>query len=47
MKLHEDLEKVLISEEEIKRRVAEMGRQITEDYKDDPEPLVLVCILKG
>ena len=47
MKLHGDLEKVLISEQEIKRRVAEMGRQIGEDYRDDSAPLVLVCILKG
>lgn len=47
MKLHEDLERILISKEEISRRVAEMGQQISQDYKDASEPLVLVCILKG
>lgn len=36
---------VLISEEQIAKRVAELGTQITEDYKG--EPLVLIGILKG
>lgn len=43
--MHEALEKVLISEEQIRERVREMGRQITEDYRG--EKLVVVCILKG
>ena len=47
MKMYEDLEKILITEEEIRTRVAELGRAITEEYKDAPEPIVLVCILKG
>ena len=37
--------RVLISDEEIKQRVAAIGAQITKDYKDNP-PL-LVCVLKG
>jgi hypoxanthine phosphoribosyltransferase len=36
---------VLISEEEIRRRVAELGRQISSDYAD--KDLVVVGVLKG
>lgn len=37
--------KILFSEEDIRRRVAEMGQKINEDYKD--KELVVVSILKG
>lgn len=37
--------KVLISEEEIRRRICELGRQISSDYSG--ESLLLVGILKG
>ena len=47
MKLYGDLEKILITADEIKARVAELGQAITEEYRDAPEPIVLVCILKG
>ena len=47
MILHGDLERILISAEDIKKRVAELGQAITEEYKDAEEPIVLVCILKG
>ena len=40
-----DLAKVLISQEDIQRRVAEMGQAIARDY-EGKEP-ILVCILKG
>ena len=40
-----DILKVLISEEEIKEKVQEMGRQISEDYKD--KNLLMVSVLKG
>ena len=43
--LEQDVEKVLISEEELKRRIAEMGRQITQEYQG--ELLTIVGILKG
>lgn len=43
--LEQDVEKVLISEEELKRRITEMGRQITQEYH--AEPLTIVGILKG
>lgn len=36
---------VLISEEEVKKRVTEMGRQITEDYAG--KELLVICVLKG
>lgn len=35
-----------IKAEEIKKRVEELGREITEAYPDD-SPLVCVCVLKG
>jgi len=40
-----DLERVLISEEDIRAKVQELGRKITEDFKG--ESLTVVCILKG
>lgn len=43
--MHKDVERVLISEEELKAKVAELGKQISEDYRG--KPLLLVCILKG
>lgn len=39
--------KTLISEEQIQKRVKELGEQITNDYKDDDAPMVVVGILKG
>lgn len=43
--MHQDLEKVLISQEEINQAVVRMGRQITQDYAGKRP--VFVCILKG
>ena len=37
---------VMISEEEIKARLSEIGAKISEDYKGCEE-LVLICVLKG
>ena len=36
---------VVLSDETIQARIAELGAKITQDYADDP-PL-LVCVLKG
>jgi len=36
---------ILISEEEIKKRVKELGKQITQDYRG--KELCLICVLKG
>jgi hypoxanthine phosphoribosyltransferase len=39
---------VLVSAEQLQRRVAELGREITADYRDGPsQPLLLVGVLKG
>lgn len=40
-----DVERVLYTEDELKARVEELGREITADYAG--EPLMLVCILRG
>lgn len=40
-----DISYVLFSEETIKARVAEMGKELTEEYKDKAP--IMVCILKG
>ncbi len=42
---HDFLGEVLISEEQIARRVAELGAEISRDYRDGN--LLLVCILRG
>jgi len=43
--MHKDIQKVLISEEEIAKRVKELGTQLTEEYKG--KDLMVVGILKG
>ena len=42
-----DVEKVLLSEEEISKTVAELGKKITDEYKNSDKPLVVIVILKG
>lgn len=44
-KLDPKIEKVLISEQEIKTRITELGEQITRDYKG--EEIVVIGILRG
>ncbi|HOF99829.1 MAG TPA: hypoxanthine phosphoribosyltransferase [Clostridia bacterium] len=43
--MNRDIDHVLISAEQIGRRVRELGAQISEDYEG--KDVVLVCILKG
>lgn len=45
--MHEDLERVLIPEQELLRRVRQMGQQIAATYQDSPHGLVIVPILSG
>lgn len=45
MDLHNDIEKILISETEIEAIVTDIAKKISEDYKD--KKLLLLCILKG
>ena len=41
------VEKVLVTQEEIMKRCAEMGKQISEDYKNKKEIPLVVGLLKG
>lgn len=43
--LHPDIDKVLITEDEIQTKVAEMGKRISDDYRD--KDLLLIGVLKG
>jgi len=45
MDLHADISHVVISEDEIRQRVHELGAQISADYGD--EPVLLVAVLRG
>lgn len=40
-----EIKKILVSREEIAKRVSELGKQISEDYKG--ESVTLVCTLRG
>lgn len=42
---HEFLDEILLDEDTIQRRVAELGAQISQDYQD--QDLFVVCILRG
>ncbi len=43
--MHQDMKEVLFTKEQIHNKVKELGKKITEDYKD--KDLMLICILKG
>ncbi len=43
--LKDDVAEILITEEELKARIAELGKAISEDYRG--QDLVLLCVLKG
>ena len=40
-----NIKRVLISEQDIAKRIDELGRQITEDYREDPP--VMIGVVKG
>lgn len=42
-----DVERILLSEADLQKIVARIGKQITEDYRDSACPLLLVGVLKG
>jgi hypoxanthine phosphoribosyltransferase len=42
---HEFLDEILIDEDKLQERIAELGAEISRDYKD--KDLLLVCILRG
>lgn len=43
---HEFLEEVLIPEDKLQKRISELGRQISDDYAEK-QNLLLICILRG
>ena len=43
--MHDDIERVLFTEEQLKSRVREMGAQITADYHD--KELLVISVLRG
>lgn len=43
--MHDDVQRVLITQEQISERVAQMGKQIAADYSG--EPVLVVSVLKG
>lgn len=43
--VEDDIKRVLLTEEQIKKRVNELGKQITEEYKG--KELVVIVLLKG
>ena len=44
---HDDIAKVLLSEEQIKQRILELGAELRRDYANVEGEIVLICILKG
>lgn len=45
--MHPCLEKILFNEDEIVARCKELGQQLTEEYKHNEQPPLLVALLKG
>ena len=43
----EDVEAVLISQELLHARIADMAATVSEEYKDAEDDLILICVLKG
>ena len=43
--MHHDIERILLTEEQIKEKVAELGKILSEEYKDKNP--VVVGVLKG
>ena len=43
--MHDDIQEVVLTENEIRARVAEIGDEISRDY--GPEPILLVAVLRG
>lgn len=47
MTLHDDVERVVLSEEDLQARIVELGAEIGRDYANAGEPLLLVAVLRG
>jgi hypoxanthine phosphoribosyltransferase len=42
-----DIERVIISEEQIREKTAELAKQVSADHADAADGILLVCVLKG
>lgn len=47
MQMHKDVERILVTSEEIREITASLGKKITEDYKSSDKQLIVIVILKG
>lgn len=47
MSIHADIDQVILTQERIAERVAEMGAEIRHDYAGGKRPLLLVAVLRG
>lgn len=47
MQLSDDIESILFTEEQLAERVAQIGAQVSADYADASEGLVVVTVLRG
>ena len=47
MAMHEDIERIIFSADDIRLKVKEIGQKITADYRDVSEEIFCVGILKG
>ena len=45
--MDDDVAYVLLGEEEVQARVRELGKQISDDYRDCTEDVILLCLLRG
>ena len=45
--MHKDVERILVSEDEIREIITSLGAKITEDYKSSSKQLIVIVILKG
>ena len=45
--MNKDVERILLSEDEIKDIISDLGARITADYSTSDKPLIVVVILKG
>lgn len=46
MSMHDDVQEILFTEQQLKDRVAQLGREISQDYAGK-EPVLLVSVLRG
>lgn len=43
--MHADIERIVLTEDEIRARIAELGDQVSRDYGD--EPVLMIAVLRG